>query len=323
LSDLERTVNNQLQSVRKSVMAELETRVAATAEASAAAQAGTQRIDRELSTVKTDAARMAQRAETLKAMDDRLAGLVRAVQEQAAKLEAEVSGLKGDVLKQFANVARPQDVASALQPVTTKLSALDSRVQEVIKGEQSRKANAQRIVLSLEMGNLKRVLNRGGPFADELDAVQKASSGALDLKALEPFKSAGVPTASQLATEFRAVAFKVINAEKDKGDGTVIDRLMSRASSIVRVRRTNFESTDTSVEAVVARIEQRVKQGNLTGALDQSKQLSDKARKPAHDWLERLAARANVDRVIAELEDQLKASLGGGNGLPAKSGTKG
>jgi len=323
LSDFEQTLNNQLEALRKSVMAELETRVAKTADASAAAQAGTQRIDRELATIKTNAARLAQRAETLKATDTRLSELVRVIQQQAARLEAELVGLKGDVVSQFKAVARPNDVKAALAPVNTEVQTLASQLKKVLLGEEVRKINAQRIVLALEMGNLKRVLNRGGPFASELAAVKKVSAGKIDLSSLERFKSSGVPTTRELATEFRKLAFKVINAEQVKTDGTVLERLMSGAKSIVRVRRTSFARDDKSTEAIVSRVEKLLKQGNLSGAIEQSKKLPEKARKPAAAWFERLAARADVDRAIAQLEGQLKASLGGGADQPTKTGTKG
>lgn len=319
LSDLERTVANQLEALRKNVMAELEARVAKTAEASAAAQAGTERIDRELATVKTNAARLAQRAETLKAMDDRLAALVRAVQEQAAKLETELTGLKGDVLTQLKTVARPKDVSSALAPVSSKVTALDKRVSEIVEREATRQANARRIVLAIELGNLKRAIDRGAAFAAELDAVKQAAGDAIDLSALEKFRSAVVPTAAKLADDFKKVAFKMINAETTKADGSVIDRFMSGAKSIVRIRRTEFASTDNSTEAVVARIEKLAQSGQLIAALDQSKKLSPAARAAGKDWIGRLAARAEVDRAIAKLEQELKTSLGG----TAAPGTKG
>jgi hypothetical protein len=323
LTDLERTVNNQLEALRKSVMTELENRVAKTAEASAAAQAGTERIDRELAVVKTNAARLAQRAETLKAANDRLAALVRAAQEQTAHIQAELDGLKGDVLQQFKKVARPQDVTSAIAPITSQLAKLDTRLQTIVGREEVRKANAKRIVLALELGNLKRALDRGGAYAAELAAVRKVSADSVDLGALEKFQSTGVPTAGGLATEFRTLAFKAINAEDRKSDGSVIDRLVSGAKSIVRVRRTKFAADDTSTEAIVARIEARLRQGDVTGALAQAKALSKEARAPIADWLDRLAARADVDHAIAGLEAQLKASLGGGSAAPAKPGTKG
>lgn len=322
LSDLERTVGNQLEALRKNVMSELETRVAKTAEASAAAQAGTERIDRELAGVKTNAARLAQRAETLKATDDRLSALVRAVQEQTAKVQVELDGLKGDMLQQLKSVARPKDVASALAPVTNQVEGLAARVQQIVKTEDTRKANAHRIVLALELGNLKRALDRGGAYASELAAVKSASGGDIDLSALERFKSTGVPTSAALASEFGKVAFKIINAENTKTEGGVFDRLVSGAKSIVRVRRTEFPKGDTSTEAVVARIEKLVKAGDLVGAQAQAKALSGPARAAAKGWLDRLAARAEVDQAIAKLEQELKTSLGG-TGQPATSGTKG
>lgn len=322
LSDLERTVGNQLEALRKNVMSELETRVAKTAEASAAAQAGTERIDRELAGVKTNAARLAQRAETLKATDERLSALVRAVQEQTAKVQVELDGLKGDMLQQLKSVARPKDVASALAPVTSQVDGLAARVQQIVKTEDTRKANAHRIVLALELGNLKRALDRGGAYASELAAVKSASGGDIDLSALERFKSTGVPTSGALASEFSKVAFKIINAENTKTEGGVFDRLVSGAKSIVRVRRTEFPKGDTSTEAVVARIEKLVKAGDLVAAQAQAKALSGPARAAAKGWLDRLAARAEVDQAIAKLERELKTSLGG-TGQPATSGTKG
>jgi len=323
LTDLERTVNNQLEALRKSVMSELENRVAKTAEASAAAQAGTERIDRELATVKTNAARLSQRAETLKAANDRLAELVRAAQEQTGRIQAEVDGLKGDVLAQFKKVARPQDVTSAIAPISDRLAKLDTQLETITGREEVRKANAQRIVLALELGNLKRALDRGGRFDAELAAVSKVAGNGVDLSALEKLKSTGVPTAAELESEFQKLAFKAINAEDRKPDGSVIDRLVSGAKSIVRVRRTEFASDDTSTEAIVARIDADLKQGDLTGAMKQAKSLSKEARAAIAPWLDRLAARADVDAAIAALEGQLKASLGGSPAKPERQGTKG
>ena len=90
----------------------------------------------------------------------------------------------------------------------------------------------------------------------------------------------------------------------------MFDRIVDRAKSLVRVRRADLPANDNSTEAVVSRIDAQLKQGNLVAALDQAKTLSEKARQPAQDWLDRAAARAEVDRAIASLEQQLKSSLG-------------
>ena len=317
LADIESTVSNQIAALRDSVAKELDERVTKTAEASAAAQAGTQRLDRELANVKTDAARLAQRSETLKAAQDSLSQAVRVAREEAAKLRVDLDGLKGDVLQQFQTVARATDVTSALKPVASRIDTLNAQLKGVVESEAARKASAQRIVIALELGNLKRSLDRGDPYAAELAEVKQIAGGALDLATLEKFQSRGVPTAAELRREFSGLAYAIINAAEQRAEGTMFDRLIGGAKSLVRVRRADLPASDSSTEATVARMERQLQQGNLSGVLSESGHLSDKARKPAQDWLDRVAARAEVDRAIAAIEQQLKSSLG------SKSATKG
>lgn len=310
ITDIETSLNNQISALRESVSKELETRVAKTAEASAAAKAGTQRLDRELATVKTDAARLTQRAETIKAAQDSLTQSVRVAREEVAKLNVQLDTLKNDVLQQFKSFTRPQDVASALQPLTTKLSSLESQLGKVVESETARKTNAKRIVMALELGNLKRVLNRGGPYASELAEVKRVTGPSVDFSALEKFKSDGVPTSAQLRQEFSKLAYDIIRADRTKEGATTFERLLGSAKSLVRVRRADLPANDTSTEATVARIDKQLKQGNLAGALEEAKKLPEKSALPARSWLERVAARANIDRAVTAIETQLKTSLG-------------
>ncbi len=317
ISDIELTLNNQITALRESVTKELETRVTQTAQASAAAAAGTKRIDRDLALVKTDTVRLEQRAETLQAAQDKLSQAVRVAREEAAKLRADLDGLKGDVSQQFKSVAKPSDVATAVAPIAEKLAGIEQQMTGIVESETARKTNAQRIVLALELSNLKRVLNRGGAYAAELGEVRRMTGGAVDLSVLEKFQSQGVPTGSELEQQFSRLAYKIIAAaDQPKGD-SIMEQLLGGAKSLVRVRRADLPTDDKSVEAVVARIEQRLKAGNLTAVVDEAKGLPQASVKPAAGWLERVAARAEVDRAIADIENQLKSSIG------SVAGTKG
>ena len=310
ITDIETSLNNQIAALREGVSKELETRVAKTAEASAAARAGTQRLDRELATVKTDAARLAQRAETIKAAHDSLTQSVRVAREEVAKLSVQLDTLKSDVLQQFKSFTRPQDVASALQPLSSKMASLETQLGKVVESETARKANAKRIVMALELGNLKRVLNRGGPYATELAEVRRVTGTSVDFSALEKFQSDGVPTTEQLRKEFSKLAYDIIRADRTKEGATTFERLLGSAKSLVRVRRADLPANDTSTEATVARIDRQLKQGNLAGVLAEAKKLPEKSAQPARSWLERVAARANIDRAVTDIESQLKTSLG-------------
>ena len=318
LTDLEGNLATQLAALRKSVMTELETRVAQTAEASEAARAGTQRLDRDMATLKTEAARLAQRGETLRATDERFDKTLRVVQEETGTLKSSLDELKGDLLAQLKSVARPKDVATALAPVNDKIAGIEKDLAGVVKSETDRKVNAERVVLALELANLKRVVERGGSYAKELGELKASAGSKLNLAALDKFKDKGVATTPELAAEFRAIAHQLIAAADEKADAGVVDRLLSGAKSIVKVRSTNPTAADTSTEATVARIEARLKEGSLAAAVDEAGKLPAKAKAPAAGWLDRVTARAEIEQAIAALEAQLKASLGG-----AASNTKG
>jgi hypothetical protein len=311
LGDLETALDTQLAALRKELQQDLETRLGQSAEASEAARSGTQRLDRELAGVKADVARLAQRLEAAKATDDRLEQAVRAVQEEAGSLRSGLDGLKNDLVAQLKSVARPQEVAQAIAPIAGKITEIEQSIRSVLDGEQDRKSNAQRIVLALELGNLKRAVDRGGTYAGELSAVSRIGAGKIDLAALEPFKDQGVPTAAELARSFREVAHEIIEAGEVPAEASTMDRLLRGAKSIVRVRKTEHSSEDTGVEAVVGRMEKALRGGKLGEVLAEAKSLPPRPLSAAEPWLGKVEARAAVDRAMAALEEQLKDSLSG------------
>jgi len=267
--------------------------------------AGREQIDREIAELKDWAARLDQRADALRAVGERLQSSLKAVQEDLATLKA-------DVARELKSVVRAQDVSRSLAPVSGKLTALEQELESLAKSELDRQANAERIVLALELGNLKRVLERGVPYSGELAEVSKVAGGKLNLAILERYRSQGVPPVTELAREFRDLAHAVIEADAEQADASILDRLLAGAKSIVRIRKVSHPAGDTSVEAVVARMETAIRDGNLALVLEAAKGLSAKAREPARAWLEKVEARAAVDRAINDIDAQLKASLGGG-----------
>lgn len=304
LVDLETALNTQMATVRKTVTQDVDSRLGQATEAAEQARAGVQRIDRDLGTVKTQAAQISQRLETLDQS-------MRTARDDTAGLKSAVDGLKNDLASQLKTVARPQDVSSALAPLNSKLATVEQSLAGVVKGDDDRKANAERIVLSLELANLKRALDRGSAYTAELAAVQKVAGDKLDLKPLQAAKDTGVPTLASLQAAYREVAYAIIAADSDQGDGSVVDRLMSSARSIVRVRKSNPEAGDNSAEAVAARIDAALKAGRPNDVLAEAKKLSPKAQNAAAAWLAKVEARAAVDRVVAEVESQLKTALAG------------
>jgi hypothetical protein len=319
VSDLETSLNGQIAALRKSLPTEVDERIATTQEASEAAKSATTRLDRELSQIRTDQARSAQKLEAVKADTDRLSAAVDAVKEEAGKLSSAFGELRGSVDSQLKSAAKPADVSAAVAPVAGKLAELEKNVASVVKSEDSRRQNAERIVLSLELSNLKRALDRGQGqgYAAELAEVQKVAGGQLDLGVLERFKDTGVPTLPELKAAFRPVMNAVIDADLEPADGSVLDRLLAGAKSVVRVRKVRHDAEDTSAEAVVGRIETALNDGRLGDVITLAKTLPQKAQAPLDDWLIKVTARNSVDQAIAKIEDRLKASLSGADAAQA------
>jgi hypothetical protein len=153
-------------------------------------------------------------------------------------------------------------------------------------------------------------MERGAPYGRELAEVAKLSGSKIDLDPLQRYRDEGVPTLGELTRAFRPVANAMLDAEAEKGDGSVVDRLLSGAKTFVRVRKTTAARGDSSPEAVVARIEEALRGGRLADVLAEAKGIE---RKPdaAKDWIAKVEARQTVDAALKAIDESLKAALGG------------
>lgn len=313
ISDVETSLAAQIADLRKGLPGEADQRLAAVQEASEAAKTAATRLDRELSQMRTEQIIGSQKAESAKTDTAKLSATVEAVKEETTKLSGTFGEFRSSVDSRLKSFAKPADVVAAVGPINSKLAELEQSVQSVVSAERGRRQNVERIVLALELSNLKRALDRGQGhgYAAELDAVREAAAGELDLAPLERFKDTGVATVAQLKAAFRPLMNAVIDADLEPADGSVIDRLLAGAKSVVRVRKISHEADDTSTEAVVGRIEAALNDGRLGEVLAQAKALPLRARVPIEDWLTKVTARDTVNQALASVEARLKASLSG------------
>ena len=309
LNDLETALNTRLATLRKDISQDLDARTASVSEASEAAKSGVQRLDRDVAGNRSETARIGQRLDVLKAGTDRVDQGLRTLQSDTASLKTALDGFKADIEGQLKATARPTDISSAVAPLSTKIAAFEESLQGVVRADGDRKTAAERIVLSLELGNLKRALDRGGSYATELAAVKKRGGTSFDLGSLERYQHDGVPIDAELAREFQGVANAIIDADAEQPDASLMDRLLSGARSIVRVRKVTHAPGDTSTEAIVGRMETALKEGRLGDVLAEAGKLSARAAIPAQDWLKKVEARRAVETSLAAVDSALKASL--------------
>jgi hypothetical protein len=247
------------------------------------ARSSTARFDGELANIRADAGRVAQRLDTL----------------------------KGEIEERLKGAAKATDLA----PLANSVASLERDVQTFLKGEADRTANANlnatQMLLALELANLKRAVDRGEGYAEELGRAKKVGGFTLNFAPLERYMQEGATTPPELAKSFGKVADAMQDAEAETPNSTLVDRLLSGARSIVRVRKAGYAADDVSLEAVIARMEAAVKDGRLADVLVNARNLPPKAALAGEDWIRKVEARQALDQAMAAVEAQLKASLGG------------
>ncbi len=309
IAAIEQSTKAEITSLSRGLPADLDSRLTAMASAGENAQTSLERVGRDLDQTKSDIAHTLQQLETLKADRERLERAVQAAREETGRAASELADLKGAIDQQARTFVKPSDIDAAVSPVAGQISRIEGSLEDVLKKEQERQSNAERILLSLELGALKRAVDQGAGFAAELETVRAISGGALNLDALDRFKTQGVPTLAALQSSGRAALRAAVdNVRIDAVDG-VWDRLLAGAQSVVRVRRIDHDASDDGLDAVASRIEKALAEGRLADVIADLDKLPPAVAPSLQTWREQIVARHAVDEAIAATEQDLKAAL--------------
>ncbi len=211
---------------------------------------------------------------------------------------------------------RSNEAAAAVASLDTRIAAIDSRIDDLDQAQTSALAdltarlaqtevklaepsNELNVARAIASAGLKAAIDRGGAFMTELEALASVAPDDPAVAALREFAAAGVPTRAQLGADFPDAATSMIAAMHPQDpDAGIVDRLMSSALSVVKVRPVGEVEGD-SVEAIAARIEAALGADDLDAALAEWAQLPDPAKAAAESFGKALAARAKVDGLVA------------------------
>ena len=242
--------------------------------------------------------RVNQLAERLGGIDQRLAAIGSNTQA-AEELRKEVDGLK----QQLASV--DQSVASVNKAIETRRDAATA---------------AQALVLAA--GQLRSALATGQPFQQELQAVRALGIGDAQvtqpLDAVSAYAAKGVPTQPQLADRFQALSSDIVRAANQGEGGDWVNQVAGKLSTLVTVRRQGGGVVGDSADAVVARAEAAVQEGNLGKAVEELSALKGPAADVAAPWIAdakaRLAANQAGQQLTARAIGLLSQAAGGASG---------
>lgn len=251
-------------------------------------------------------AELAARPAAAGAADPALAERLTAVETALAELKAApaagqpaVTALE-EKLAALSRQLADLDTQLTSKPDAAALAGLETRLSETEKTLAEPRDDVA-VAEAIAASSLKAAAERGGPFVTELDTLAAMRPDDPAIARLKDHAATGVATRADLQERFPATAAAMIDAtEATAPDAGVIDRLWGSARKLVSVRPVgNVPGTDPA--SVIARIEDKLKNGDLKGATLEWDALPPAARTAGADLRSALDARLAVDDLTAGL----------------------
>ena len=261
---------------------------------SAAAQSLSERADRageRLGALEGQLAALAEAPDSAAAMNERIEGIgsemsdLKSVlgdtRESVATLQQALAAVEGRLPPEGLG-ARVEGVDALVKALDIRLAALlpevekmEARVAALEEKEEDPDA-AARAALGLALANLARAAEGAGAFETELGVMRQFLPDQPELAALADAAKGGVPTRAALEARFASLAQSIFDAERRADEDGLWSRFLANAKSLVTIRRTGEISGETT-EAIVARMEERLKVHDLGGAVTEAEMLSGPA----------------------------------------------
>ena len=245
------------------------------------------------------------------ALEQRIAAL----EVTAKTLPAAADTAAVDAFNQkIADLTGQIDQLRAAVSQTTEQKAADGADITQHLAEIEKKLNEPRrdvaVAKAIAAAALKAAIDRGGPFVAELDTFAGVSPDDPAVADLRNFAETGVPSRAELIRQVPDVATAIVGSVNQAApDQTWSDRLMASAKSLVTIRPVgNIEGE--SVEAIAARMEDKVKNGDLQGAASEWADLPAEAKQASAAFKQSLEARIRVEDLVGSALSNAVSSAG-------------
>ncbi|HXP96649.1 MAG TPA: mitofilin family membrane protein [Telmatospirillum sp.] len=214
-----------------------------------------------------------------------------ALSDRTDRLSADMSRLTADI----------QALRGAIPPEGTilRLAERTEAAEKEVRGIAQQHASAQ--ALLLVVGQLRDAVNRGDPYAFELQVVRRIANhdDMAQVDSLAVSAAEGVARRELLLGQFPAVAKSTVQADLLPPDDNLWQRALRKVMSLVDIRKVDGQGT--SAVAVVARAETWIKDGDLTKAVQEIGTLTGRPAEAAAPWLKAARDRLAADKALSEL----------------------
>jgi hypothetical protein len=267
---------------------------------SAANQDAENALSAEIASLKTQLSALQQQAQSAPAADTsaleaRLAALENAVPAASGE-SADVSGLADKIASLEGTVSSLQSERSAQETATADLTR---RLNDA-EAKLNEPRDDIEVARAIASAGLKAAVDRGGPFLTELDTLAGVATDDPSVAALKPFATTGVPSRAELLRTFPDVANSMLaTLNQPDPNQSIVERLTESAYSLVKVRPVGNIEGETP-EAVIARMEDKMRNGDLQGAALEWNALPDAAKTVSTAYKQSLDARIEVEKLVGD-----------------------
>ncbi len=181
-----------------------------------------------------------------------------------------------------------------------------ARRLDALEADRGKLASASASALAASA--LMQAAQGSRPFAPEVKALAELAP-SLDLRALQVDAERGAPSRAALAASFPDYAARAASAARAPGDGAgVLDRVGYALGRVVALRRVG-EVPGDGPDAILARAERQIDDGDIVGALATLDALPAGAKDALGPWRDQAERRAKIDREIAAIRAQALQEL--------------
>jgi hypothetical protein len=202
-------------------------------------------------------------------------------------------------LTQAAAVAEPAAPPAEVAQLSARVSAVEA--------QEARTRHAA--AAALAAAALVEASQASRPFPEEVAALRAVAPASSELAGLSGLAQSGAPSRAELAASFPDYAARAATAARQPGEGAPLrDRIAYALSRVIMVRRVD-DVGGAGPDALIARAEQALEDGDLDRAFMSLDRLPPAAREAMAPWRVRAERRAEIDRYAAALRARALSDL--------------
>jgi hypothetical protein len=207
--------------------------------------------------------------------------------------------------------------ATAAPAPSEEISRLNDRLAAL---EERESQMAQAAAGALAAAALVEASQSSRPFTDELSALETVSPPSTELRSLRRLAELGAPSHTALAASFPDYAARAAAASRAPGEGAgLMARIGYALSRVVSLRRVG-DVPGKGADAVLAKAERMVEDGDLDQALAVMDGLPLASRESLAPWRAGAERRAEIDRRVIAVRTEALEGLARISRTPAAGG---